>query len=196
MKFILIGTSGVGKTSLAWRFKFEAFKEYSDMTVGVDVQTKSYDMFSNRIEILLWDTAGQEKFQAISSAFYRDSIAVFLCFDYTNHTSFKDIPKWMELMMPYLPEYCHIILVGLKNEEINLRKVSDFEARTFAKKHNMKFYSVSSKTGENIEKMFMNTAESIFTDYKTNKIKLENNKGGLRIQNDKRYRYRYSCWPW
>ncbi len=193
MKFILIGNSSIGKSTLAWRYKFENFKEYFNSTIGVDVQTKSYDIFSNKIEILLWDTAGQEKFQAISSSFYRDSIAVFLCFDFTNRKSFEDIPKWMNLMIPYLPDYCHIVLVGLKNE-IKNKTVSELEAKIFAKKHQMKFYSVSSKTGENIENMFIKTAESIMVDYKNNLIQLHERSGGLRVKDDKKRRY--SCWPW
>lgn len=195
MKFILIGNSLVGKSSLAWRYKFENYKEYTDTTVGVDVQTKTYEIFNNKIEILLWDTAGQETFQSISYSFYRDSIAVFLCFDFTNRQSFQDLPKWIELMIPYLPKYCRIVLVGLKNESQN-KQISELEAKTFAQKHHMEYYSISSKTGENVDKMFLKTTESILSDYKNNYIQLQQEQrlGGLKIYNDKKRRY--SCWPW
>lgn len=194
LKYILIGDSDVGKTSLAWRYKFEDFRDYFVSTIGVDVQVKSYQMFSTNINILLWDTAGQEKFQSLSSAFYRDSIAVFLCFDYSNRKSFEDIPKWIDLMIDQLPDYYQIVLVGLKNDLKN-KKVSELEAKTFAKRHGMEFYSVSAKTGENVEKMFMNITERIYADYRMNKIKIPEILGGIKIQKEKKKRT-YSCLWW
>ncbi len=192
LKYILIGNSDVGKTTLAWRYKFDDFRDYFISTVGVDVQVKSYPMFNNDIQILLWDTAGQERFESISSAFYRDSIGVFLCFDYSNRKSFEDIPKWMDLMINHLPDYHHIVLVGLKNDVSN-KHVTELEAKMFAKKHGIDFYSVSAKTGENVEKMFMNLTESIYADYRMNKIKIPQVLGGIKIQKDKRKRY-YCLW--
>ena len=199
MKFVLIGNSGCGKTTLAWRYKFEEYREFFNMTVGVDVQTKTYPMFSTDLKILLWDTAGQERFQSISAAFYRDSIAVFLCFDHTDRKSFQDIEKWLSLMLDYLPDYVQIVLVGLKKDLVDKIQVSELEARTFARSHHMTFYSVSSKTGENVDKIFLDTATQIYCDYKAGKIEIKERMGGLRVQEekDKSKRYRYSClWPW
>ncbi len=195
MKFILIGNTSVGKTSLTWRYKFDEFRENLNPTIGVDVQTKSYSMFSTDIKILLWDTAGQERFNSISSVFYRDSIGVFVCFDYTNYKSFLDVEQWLELILDNIPEYAHIILVGLKKDLVNNIQVSEEEAKRFAENHDMKFYSVSSKTGENIEKMFMETAEDIYCDVKTGRLNIEEDVGGLRVQEEPKKRY--SClWPW
>ena len=197
MKFILIGNEGIGKTSLAWRYKFEEFREFFNTTIGVDVQTKTYPMFGTDIKILLWDTAGQEKFHSISSAFYRDSIGVFLCFDHTDRKSFKDVEKWLSLMLDKLPDYAQIILVGLKNDLKHKVQVTELEAKTFARNHQMRFYSVSSKTGKNIEKMFMETAEQVYCDYKSGKIQIKERLGGIRIQKDTYKKSRYSClWPW
>lgn len=195
LKYILLGNSDVGKTSLAWRYKFEDFREFFVSTIGVDVQVKSYPMFNTDIQILLWDTAGQEKFQSICSAFYRDSIVVFLCFDYSNRKSFEDIPKWIDLMLEHLPKYHQIVLVGLKNDLKN-KKVTELEAKTFAKKHCMEFYSVSAKTGENVEKMFMNITERIYADYRLNKIEIPENLGGIKIQKEKKKKRGYSCLWW
>lgn len=195
MKFILVGNTSVGKTSLTWRYKFDEFRENLNPTIGVDVQTKTYPMFSTEVKILLWDTAGQERFNSISSVFYRDSIGVFVCFDHTNRQSFRDVEQWLDLILDNIPEYAHIILVGLKKDLFDNIQVSVEEAQKFAEKHSMIFYSVSSKTGENIETMFMNTAEQIYCDVKMGRINIEEDVGGLRIQEEPKKRY--SClWPW
>jgi len=197
LKYILIGNSGCGKTTLAWRYKFDEFREYLTTTVGVDIQTLSYPMFNTKIEILLWDTAGQEKFQSISASFYRDSLGFFLCFDHTNRKSFEDIPKWMDLMMDYLPEYYQIVLVGLKNDKKDKIQVTNLEAKTFAKKHFMTFYSVSAKTGENLDKLFREVTEQIYVDYNQNRIPIKERLGGIRVQKPKPKKdRRYSCWGW
>lgn len=69
MKFILIGNSSVGKTALAWRYKYDTFIDYNDTTIGVDVQTKHYELLNDKVDVLLWDTAGQEQFQSIANLF-------------------------------------------------------------------------------------------------------------------------------
>lgn len=197
LKYILIGNANSGKTCLAWRYKFDEFYDSLKSTVGVDVQTKTYPMFNNQIKVLLWDTAGQEKFHSLSCAFYRDSICVFLCFDHTNRKSFMDISKWLDTMLSHLPKYAQIVLVGLKNDMSF--KVTHEEAENFAKHHNMKYYSVSAKTGHNIEKMFRQISEEIYIDYLNGRISISANSGGIRIQNSKqqKQRFRYKCiWPW
>lgn len=193
LKYIFIGNSGIGKTSLAWRYKFDEFREYFTTTVGVDVQTISYQMFNTAIEILLWDTAGQERFKSISSAFYRDSIGIFLCFDHTDRKSFEDLPKWTSMMVDHLPEYYQLVLVGLKNDVAN-KQITQLEAETFAKKYCMTFYSVSAKTGENIDKLFREVTEQIYIDYHQNKIQINERLGGIRVQKEKSKKdRRYSC---
>ncbi len=96
-------------------------------------------------------------------------------------------------MQPFIPKYCQIVLVGLKTE-IENKKISDFEAMNFARKHKMHFYPVSSKTGENVQLMFQDIVEYILTDFKKNRIQLPERLGGMTLYIDKKRRY--SCWPW
>lgn len=192
MKFILIGDMGSGKTSLAWRFKHEAFKEFQQSSVGVDVQLREYDFFSNKVRVLLWDTAGQEKFQSIGRLFYRDCIGLFLCFDHGNRKSFNNIEKWINLIIDDLPDYASIILVGLKND-LEHHEISDTEAKLFSKKYHMKYYSVSAKTGYNVEKLFLDNVEQIYTDILLHKIKQPKHLGGIIIKKVKPKRRGY-CW--
>jgi len=198
MKFVLIGNACTGKSSLAWRYKFDEFRDYLVSTIGVDVQTKKYQLFNDTVNVLLWDTAGQEKFKSLCPAFYRDSVGIFLCFDFTDRQSYEDISKWMELMLPYLPKYVNINLIGLKSELKEQYEVSELEAIAFARKHCMDFYPVSAKTGENVEKIFLNNVEKIFADYKGKKFIPEERLGGFRIQKEsKNDRYKYNCfWNW
>lgn len=196
MKFILIGNSNIGKSALAWRYKYDSYKDYFTSTIGVDVQTKNYQMFNDtEINVLLWDTAGQEKFQALSSIFYRDTIGIYLCFDYTNRKSFLDLPKWLESMIDYLPEYVDIVLVGLKDDLEN-KQVTEIEAKNFANDNGLSFYSISSKTGKNVDKMFLDRVEKIYVDYKLKRFSIPERLGGISVKENKKKRL-YSCiWPW
>ncbi len=194
MKFVLIGSSEIGKTSLAWRYKYDEFPEYLNSTIGIDVQIIKYPMFNHTIQVLLWDTAGQERFHALSPAFYRDSIGIFLCFDFGNRQSFLDIPKWMESMLMFIPENAKITLIGLKSD-LKDKKVSMLEAKMFAKNHYINFFPVSAKTGENVGKIFTSMVEEIYTDYMNGKIIPKENLGGFRVEKPKKQR-RYSCFWW
>lgn len=194
MKFVLIGNSGIGKTSLARRFKYDDYIDFNTSTIGVDVQLKTYHLFDNDVNVLLWDTAGQERFKSISSTFYRDSVCVFICFDHTNRKSFDDISNWLSNMLPFLPKYSNIVLVGLKTDlECNFQ-VSELEAKTFAKKHFMSYYPISSKTGKNVERLFLNQVENIYSDILNHKFEIPIHLGGIKIKNKNNNKRRGYCW--
>jgi len=93
-KFVIIGDSGVGKTSLLHHFVYSKCKFfYNDLhkidnrqpkqTVNVEFSSKSIELGNNLIRLQLWDTAGQEKYQAVTKSYYRNSLGVIIVFDIT-----------------------------------------------------------------------------------------------------------------
>ena len=96
-KVILLGDSGVGKTSVINSFMFKDYKHVTMPTIGADfhnAKVKLTDNFDDQINLQIWDTAGQEQFQSLCRAFYRGSDCVVIVYDVTNMQSYQNMEKW------------------------------------------------------------------------------------------------------
>ncbi|KAK8726252.1 hypothetical protein OTU49_010169 [Cherax quadricarinatus] len=102
IKFLALGDSGVGKTSFLYQYTEGFFQQQFISTVGIDFREKRLIYRgdgagrSQGVHLQLWDTAGQEKFRSLTTAFYRDAMGFLLLFDLTNEQSFLDIRSWLE----------------------------------------------------------------------------------------------------
>ncbi|CDQ90935.1 unnamed protein product, partial [Oncorhynchus mykiss] len=98
LQIIIIGSRGVGKTSLMERFTDDTFCEACKSTVGVDFKIKTVELRGKKIRLQIWDTAGQERFNSITSAYYRGAKGIVLVYDITKQETFDDLPKWMKMI--------------------------------------------------------------------------------------------------
>ncbi|XP_068197304.1 ras-related protein Rab-12 isoform X3 [Antennarius striatus] len=98
LQIIVIGSRGVGKTSLMERFTDDTFSEACKSTVGVDFKIKTVELRGKKIRLQIWDTAGQERFNSITSAYYRNAKGIVLVYDITKQQTFEDLPKWMKMI--------------------------------------------------------------------------------------------------
>ncbi|XP_016426570.1 ras-related protein Rab-12-like isoform X2 [Sinocyclocheilus rhinocerous] len=98
LQVIIIGSRGVGKTSLMERFTDDTFCEACKSTVGVDFKIKTVELRGKKIRLQIWDTAGQERFNSITSAYYRGAKGIVLVYDITKQETFDDLPKWMKMI--------------------------------------------------------------------------------------------------
>ncbi|KAG8571212.1 hypothetical protein GDO81_011559 [Engystomops pustulosus] len=114
LQVIIIGSRGVGKTSLMERFTDDTFCEACKSTVGVDFKIKTVDLRGKKIRLQIWDTAGQERFNSITSAYYRSAKGIILVYDLTKKETFDDLPKWMKMIDKYASEDAELLLVGNK----------------------------------------------------------------------------------
>ncbi|CAG07123.1 unnamed protein product [Tetraodon nigroviridis] len=114
LQIIIIGSRGVGKTSLMERFTDDTFCEACKSTVGVDFKIKTVELRGKKIRLQIWDTAGQERFNSITSAYYRGAKGIVLVYDITKLESFDDLPKWMKMIDKYASEEAELLLVGNK----------------------------------------------------------------------------------
>ena len=89
VKTIVVGDSGVGKTCILFRFVRDTFQEDTPSTLGVEFVSKIIDTKKQRIELQLWDTAGQELFRAVTRSYYRGSVGAFIVYDISNRDSLK-----------------------------------------------------------------------------------------------------------
>ena len=82
-KYIIIGDSGVGKSSIMHRFIYNKTKKETTQTVGVEFASKLLSFNEKEIKLQIWDTAGQEKFRSVTKSYYRSAIGVIIVYDVT-----------------------------------------------------------------------------------------------------------------
>ena len=162
IKCILLGDSSVGKSCILVRYIDDVFKESSMFTVGIDYRMKTIELGDDLVKYQIWDTAGQEKYRTIISAYYRGIDCALLCYDITNRSSFENIITWIENVQQYSSDHVFMMLVGTKldlveNEKYQ-REISTEEGQQLANEYGIKFCEVSSKTNHGISSLFLTTA--------------------------------------
>lgn len=156
-KVLLIGDSGVGKSSVLLRYIDEMFTELFLSTIGVDFKLKTIMCHDKKVKLQIWDTAGQERFKTITRSYYRGASAVIVIYDVTDKDSFSHLSNWLnEIKQNTECDKIDVvsILVGNKIDLEKKRVIPYQDGATFAAQNNMQFVEVSSKTGENVEKIF------------------------------------------
>ena len=160
-KVILLGNSSVGKTSILERFVSKKFSEFQRCTINVECKKKSILLGPTTSALLsIWDTAGEEKFRALTKNYYRDAQGILLLYDINDRKTFLDLNKWIiDIYEICKKEEISIILVGNK---IDLeRNVKEDEIIQFAEKYDFQQFEVSAKNGINIDLIFEKLAEEM-----------------------------------
>ena len=128
----------------------------------MEFATKSIEVQSKKIKTQIWDTAGQEKFRAISSAYFRNSVGAILVYDISKFETFDALERWKAEIDDFAPQDCKVILVGNKVDLNGSRTVAKADAEAFAKHNNMLHIETSALTSENVAKMFQTLVEDIY----------------------------------
>ncbi len=179
-KIIIIGDSGVGKTSILTRYADDAFTESFISTIGVDFRFKTIPIenkYTNLIETIklqIWDTAGQERFKNITSAYYRNADGLVIVYDITDKKTFSNITNWLGEARSYMENTIPIIIIGNKSDRED-RQVSYEELEEFSKKYNFLYLETSAREEHNIELIFMKMAVScLYEKYNTKVETIDN----------------------
>jgi small GTP-binding protein len=155
IKIVIIGESGVGKTSLMNVYLCDAFGENYISTIGIDFRVKTLNINNKMVRVQIWDTAGHEKFRAIIPSYFRGAHIILLVFDLTDRKSFEKIDQWITNIQKHLPEGNYrLLLVGNKCDEISKFQIKESEIDNLIDKHELKYVKVSAKTHMNVEKAF------------------------------------------
>lgn len=162
-KLIVIGDSGVGKTSMVQRLMKKAFPVEYQSTIGLDFASKTI-MIHNHILVksYIWDTAGQEVFSSIIASYYRDIAGAIIVFDVSNRDSFQRCDFWLSELDNKRRSLRDISVLLLGNKIDSNREVSEEEASAYAKDRGLLYIETSAKTGENIEVFYRTLIHHIF----------------------------------
>eukprot|EP01122_Echinamoeba_exundans_P011765 TRINITY_DN4794_c0_g1_i1.p1 TRINITY_DN4794_c0_g1~~TRINITY_DN4794_c0_g1_i1.p1 ORF type:complete len:210 (-),score=32.01 TRINITY_DN4794_c0_g1_i1:65-694(-) len=162
IKMIVIGDSGVGKSSLLMRFDEDKFTPNFISTIGIDVRDKYITMKGKKVKLRCWDSAGQERFKNITANYYRGVHGVLLVYNVTDMESFKNVLVWAESMANYETSANVKVLVGNKCDLIDQRVVSEEQGTQLAAQLGCKYFETSAKTSINCEEAFMTVARECF----------------------------------
>jgi small GTP-binding protein len=160
-KFIVIGSSGVGKTAILKRLVDDVFTTESQSTIGVEFLATTVDVEGQEVKLQIWDTAGQERFRSIAKAYFRSAIGVILVFDLSDRKSFEDLNQWMADVHALCDPNAVVTLIGNKLDLAEQRKVTATEAEAFAHLHQVAYCETSALGGDNIQEAFHRTAAAI-----------------------------------
>ena len=161
LKIVLIGESGVGKTSIISQFIDHVFQDDQQSTIGCTFSTKAIECNNGKIlKFEIWDTAGQERYRSVTKMFYKDAAAVILVYDITNKYSFEQLQKyWVPQVLDNSPKNSILAMMANKSDLIEKEQVDEEEARNYAKEINALFVSTSAKNNFGVCDLFIDIAK-------------------------------------
>ena len=180
-KVLLLGDTKVGKTCFLMRYTDNTFQETHMSTIGLDYRLKSMTLKSGKnVKVQIWDTAGQDRFRAITKNYYKGAHGIILIYDVTNQLSFDNVSNWINQIKEEASDKVTIFLVGNKIDDEKNRKVNTEEGEKLAQDFKLKFYETSAKIGTNVEATFKSLVQII------DEVSAQNNnlKGGKLTKND------------
>ena len=165
VKVIIIGDSSVGKTNIMSRYLKNQFLENSKATVGVEFGAKLFNINGHKIKAQIWDTAGQEKYKAITGAYYKGSKGAFVVYDITRKDTFESIDRWINDLKTTGDPKLNIMIIGNKCDLDHRREVLKEQGEEKSKSFGCAFLETSALSGDNIEKGFEMMISEIFKKY-------------------------------
>lgn len=165
-KVVMIGAGGSGKTALVNRFLTQKFSEEYIVTIGSQfaVKTVAVEAANGRsvvVKMLVWDLAGQQRFDFIRGSYYRGSKGALLVFDTTRKSTWIELPKWIKETEDSLGERIPIILLANKVDLVEHRVITSEMAMDFVRENNLAGYlETSALNGQNVEEAFSLLAKS------------------------------------
>ena len=170
-KIIVIGNSGVGKSSLSIQAARHTFAENYFATVGVEFFTMNIKIQNKVIKLQIWDTCGQEIYRSLISNFYRNSSLAVIVYSITDSSSFDSIDNWVKELKANSSPDIKVFLIGNKIDLEDQRVVSTEQGKMLQNDYNLDlFVESSAREGHNTEYIFAQAAKVLYDDYVKYKI--------------------------
>ena len=161
IKLLILGDSNVGKTNFIYRFIENKFSQNYMATTGIDLKTSNIELNGKKIRVQLWDTAGQEKYRAITKNLFLKVQGFLTLYDITNEDSFVNLKSWVKLIKEECGNHMPILIVGNKSDLYKMRAVEKNAAIAYAKEEKVEYIESSSKSGDNINEAISLIAEKV-----------------------------------
>ena len=172
LKILLVGDSAVGKTTLLIKYIEDKFSDAHITTIGVEYKDKEITINNRKVNLQIWDTSGQERYQAITKNFYRNADGIIFVFDVTKEESFKHLKDWLNSSQDCDKEFKRII-VGNKIDLEEKRVIDKDRIDHFAEKENIQCFETSAKNGANVDVIFQKIGELILANKTEEEIREE-----------------------
>ncbi|XP_063595881.1 uncharacterized protein LOC134772740 [Penaeus indicus] len=153
-KVVVLGSQGVGKTSLVTRYETKTFSRNTSSTIGASFSNIEIIINDTKVKMQVWDTAGQERFRSMAPMYYRGAHAALLVFDITKLQTYNDIQSWVHELSSRVGEGLMLVLVGNKCDLDQCRVVARDVAQQYAASIGAIFLETSAMDETGIEEMF------------------------------------------
>ena len=182
-RYIIVGDMAVGKSCILLQFTDNKFRVQHELTIGVEFGAKTIELNNKTIKIQIWDTAGQEQFQAITRTYYKGAIGALLVYDITRRDTFTHVTKWLEEVKSNSSKHICVILIGNKKDLEDKRQVTYEEGESFARENGLMFLETSAKTAFNVAEAFNLSAQAILNNIEKTGVDPTENKNKMKIEN-------------
>ncbi|KAM3720326.1 Ras-related protein [Dirofilaria immitis] len=169
-KIILVGRSGVGKTSIILRHNGQGFYDKVSPTLGASFISSFFLLDGKSIELQIWDTAGQERFASMLPMYLRNAAVAVIVYDITDRESFQEIKKWINEVERGSTIPVSLFVVGNKLDLENIRVVQYHEGAQYAERIGAAFYETSAMSGKGIGDVITAVAEHLLERQNDEKI--------------------------
>jgi small GTP-binding protein len=164
-KIALIGTRSVGKTCLLLRFHEKLFSESPLSTVGANFTCHQVDRKGEKIELQIWDTAGQEKYAEISALYCRDAVCCVAVTDaIADANALQDLDAHITRYYRNCVLADPVVVVAANKADLLTEPVkakADESLRAFCQERNLKYFFTSAKSGENVSALFQEVVDQV-----------------------------------
>ncbi|KAI8420640.1 hypothetical protein MSG28_007884 [Choristoneura fumiferana] len=193
LKILVIGESGVGKSSIILAFTTGDYNASFPATIGVDYKCKIMEVNGVKVKLGIWDTAGQERYRTLTSSFYREAHGAILVYDVSEPKTLAKLKEWVEELQVYSTKK-NIVCLVVGNKIDKPRQVTREAGQEFAQKHRMLFIESSAKTQEGISLAFEELVQKIIETpglWESNP-----SSSNIRIGNEERREEQSSCYDY
>ncbi|XP_077997000.1 ras-related protein Rab-31-like [Glandiceps talaboti] len=187
-KVVVLGSQGVGKTSVVLRYVSNHFSQQVTPTIGASFFTIKMNIDDHRVKLQLWDTAGQERFRSMAPMYYRKANAALLVYDISAPDTFTAIKSWVEELQRNVDEKIVLCVLANKCDLVEHRKVSLEEAQDYASSIGALFFETSALTNQGLQEAFLNVCQQLIVlsqtcpDSGVNVV--ENNENSIPMENN------------
>lgn len=181
-KILMLGDSGVGKSSLILRWTMDTFSPSLTSTVGVNFKSKKVTVANELTQVQVWDTAGQENFHKITTSYYKGAQGILLVYDVTDRKTLENVEYWIKNIKSHASDTVQIALIGNKtdvrvSEHHNITHCATERGEAVATKFGIPFFETSAKDSMNVDHAFLTLVRLIVESNCSTVIACNNTKG-------------------